>query len=407
MKISAVTTLVLIAWPGLGCSDHAKPEIKRDPDRQRRVIEPPSGRVRPLPPHAIRADGVGPYRLRASLAELLEQLPSGPRFATFDIPGVVHQSILRAENEEILIGGEPLGKARFIAVVGSEVARTESGVHVGSTRAELTHALGESVNELEHARDPRLVAPNAMRNARAVVEADRVVAFVVTSDPEGTRTPPNPHLKDPPLPDSGCVRPIPDPETKRIGTCLASGELVAYEGDELVVRFAEPETERTSAHSRAGSEKVIVGPRVAGLVYVAPLRNPVDGRDELVAIARSEDPQQRGWTLYVYRLEGVRMVRALEPAPLYQLTAASARWIGAELRDLDLYLELTSHADTIEVGGLLTTKIADKIHDVVVISPVSVPRRRAKSAPSEAPDAGTPDAQGSQDVPADGAGAKP
>ncbi|MDB4957549.1 MAG: hypothetical protein JWO36_5118 [Myxococcales bacterium] len=374
MKI-ALLLLVLCS-----CSDRSKPEVKRDPEpeRQRRVIEPPSGRVRPLPPHAIRADGVGPYRLKASLAELLEQLPSGPRIATLDIPGVVHQSLLRAENEEILIGGEPLGKASFIAVIGPEVARTESGVHVGSTRAELTHALGAPLGEPDHARDPRLVASTGMRNARAVLDGDHVVALVVIADPEA------PHAKDASA-ESACTRPTPEPETKRIGACLGGGELVAYEGDDIVVRSAE-------------SEKVIVATRVPGLVYVAPLRNPTDGRDELVAIARTADPQQRGWTLLAYRLEGSRLVKAVEPSPLYQLTAASARWIGAELGDLDLYLELTSRLDTIEVGGLLTTRIADKIHDVVVISPVSVPRRHAKSAPFEAPDAGTPDASSGEDA---------
>lgn len=375
MKTAILTALVLVA-----CSDHAKPEIKRDPERQRRVIEPPSGRVRPLPPHAIRADAVGPYRLRASLAELLEQLPSGPRIATFDIPGVVHQSLLRAENEEILIGGEPLGKASFIAVIGPEVARTESGVHVGSTRAELTHALGAPASELDRARDPRLVSPSGMRNARAVLDGDHVVALVVTAEPDVPRTPGKPTT-----PDIACVRPTPDPETKRIGTCLAAGELVAYEGDEVVVRSAE-------------TEKVITATRIAGLIYVAPLRNVIDGRDELVAITRSEDPQQRAWTLFVYRLEGSRLVKAVDPTPLYQLTASSARWIGAELRDLDLYLELTSRPEMIEVGGLLTTRISEKIHDVVVISPVPVPRRRAKSPPFEAPDAGTSDAAGEPDA---------
>ena len=33
-----------------------------------------------------------------------------------------------------------------------------------------------------------------------------------------------------------------------------------------------------------------------------------------------------------------------------------------ELRDIDLYLELASQADGIEVGGLLTTRAGDKLH---------------------------------------------
>src|SRR5439155_5632276 len=142
---------------------------------------------RPLPPHAIRADGVGPYRLGAPLADLVDLLPSGPRIATIEIPGVVHRSILHAEDDTIVIGGEPaVGKASFVAVIGSEVARTESGVHVGSTRAELVHALGAPAEDPERARDPRLIVPTGMRNARVVLEGDRVAALVIAAD-EGAR----------------------------------------------------------------------------------------------------------------------------------------------------------------------------------------------------------------------------
>ena len=76
---------------------------------------------------------------------------------------------------------------------------------------------------------------------------------------------------------------------------------------------------------------------------------------------------------------------------VYELTAANARWIGAELRDLELYLELTSRSDSIEVGGLLTTREGDVLRDIVVISPVLVPRRRGKPVPHEPSDAGTPE----------------
>ena len=69
------------------------------------------------------------------------------------------------------------------------------------------------------------------------------------------------------------------------------------------------------------------------------------------------------------------------------------RWIGAELRDVELYLELASK-DSIEVGGLLTTRPNGKLRDVVVISPVVIARGHGKSATSEPGDAG-PDGRGS------------
>jgi hypothetical protein len=340
-KIALVFLLALVA----GCSEHRSGEPRREPERHPRVIEPPSGRVRPLPPHAIRSDGVGPYRLGAALADLLDQLPSGPRIETIDVPGVAHASLLRAEDNAIVIGAESLGKASFVAVIGADVARTESGVHVGSTRDEAVHALGAPVEDPERAHDPRMLVPSGMRNARLVLDdGGRVAALVIAADDTGR--PPTPATPD--------------------------------DASDLLARA---DTDRVLAH-------------VPGLVFAARLRDPNDGHDELVVVARAEEAQQRTWTLRTYRSEGNRLIPGIEPYPLYELNAASARWIGAELHDLDLYLELRSRADAIEVGGLLTTRIGEKLRDVVVISPVVVPRKRAKSAASEPPAPGTSDAGG-------------
>jgi hypothetical protein len=334
--VTAKTLAMVLAL--VACSDRERAETRQEPERPHRVIEPPSGRVRPLPPHAIRADGVGPYRLGAALADLVYQLASGPRIETIDIPNVVHLSVLRAEDNAILIGGPPLGKASFVAVVGSEIARTESGVHVGSTREEVEKALGATVVDPERARDPRLLVPSGLRNARVVLDGDRVAALVVTTD-DGARAP-------------------------------TPGEPAV--ADDLL--------------ARAEADKLLA--RVPGLVFTAPLRDP-DGHDELIAISRTDDAQQRTWTLRAFRAEGSHFATVIEPTTVYQLTAANARWIGADLRDLDLYLELHSRADAIEVGGLLTARIGDKLLDVVVISPAPVPRRRPKSAAPEGADAGT------------------
>jgi hypothetical protein len=368
--VRIIAALLVLA----ACSDHGKPEVKRDPERARRVVEPPPPGVHALPPYPIRNDGVGPYRLGATLAEVLEQLPSGPRIAQFNIPGIVHRDLLRAEDDAILIGGEPQGRASFVAVVGGKVARTvpeagaASGIHVGSTRDELVEALGEPIDDPERASDPRIVRPSSMKNLRAVINDDRVVALVVMAD--GGR--------EPPAAGSGeCQRPAPDPDKPHsFGACLgAGGEVVSYDGGEITV----------TAHDKTAHAPV------PGLVFAAPLRAD-GGRDELIAITRSDEPQTRTWSIEAYRLEGNLLRHSLERTQLYQLTAANARWIGAELRDLELYLELTSHPDSIEVGGLLTTGEGDKIRDIVVISPVPVARRHPKPVPSEPVDAGASDA---------------
>lgn len=328
-----VLLLVLVA-----CSDSKKPDPKREPERPRRVIEAPPSGVRALPPHAIRADGVGPYKLGATVTQLLDQLPSGPRITQFSLPGVIQRDILRAEEDAILIGTEPQGKATFVSVVRSEIARTEAGVHVGSTREQLEESLGAPLDDPMRAHDPRVVIPSKLENARVVFNGDRIEAFVITSEPERTK-----ETNVPPR-----------------------------------------DTEETA--------KLIAAMRMPGLVFAAPLRNPSDGRDDIIAVVRTEDAQTRTWSVIGYRWHEGKPVSVLGPSLVYSLTATNARWIGADLHDLDLMLELSSRADSIEVGGLLTTRVGDKIRDIVVITPVPVARKRAKPVSHDSSDAGTSDA---------------
>ena len=367
---------VWIALLLVSCSNHDQPQLKTE--RQPRVIDPPPQGVRALPPHAIRSDGVGPYRLGASLEQLGNQVPSGARNAQVDIPAVVHLNVLHAEDETILVGtADPLGRAAFVSVLRGDIARTASGIHVGSTRDELVKALGSPVIELDRAHDPSVIVPANMRELRAVIYNDRIAGMVIAAS-------------EPPAKDAeGCTRPTVDADDSlrapraKFGACLTGGpDIVTLDGDELSVRPVE-------------SDKVVSLPKIPNIVWAAPLRTP-DGRDELVVIARSDDAAVRAWLLFAYRFDSGRPVKAVDPdpAPLYRLTAANARWIGSELGDLDLALELVSHPDTIEVGGLLTTRSGDKLRDLVVLSSVQVPRRRAKSSTPEATDAGIPDAAG-------------
>ncbi len=363
--------LLPLLGPACGNRDPATSE-RVEPPPQRRVIELPTGTMRPLPPHAIRSDGVGPYLLHKQIAALLDQLPSGPRIARFEIPGLLHHSLIRAEDDTVLIGGEPTSSSSstttFIAVIGSEVARTDSGVHVGSTKAELVQALGPLVDDFDHARDPRLVVPAGLRNSRIVIEKERILAIVVTGEATVARD----TSADP-------VCPRPAATESSFGICLTgTGELVEVDRDELTIRAAD-------------SDRAPATLRVPNIVFAAPLRNLAEGRDELVVVTRTDDAQQRTWSLIVYRYDAGRMQRVVDPVPLYQLSATQTRWIGADLRDVDLYLDLTSRPDGIEVAGLLTTRTNDKIRDVVLISPVPVARKHGKSVSTDAGDAGVND----------------
>lgn len=366
------------------CSDHDKPTIKPEPERPRRVIPPPSRGVRALPPHAIRADGVGPYKLGALAVDLLDLLPSGPRIRQFTIPNIVHRDMLRGEDDAILIGTEPQGRAMFVAVVRADIARTEAGIQVNSTRDELEHALGAPLVDPERARDPRIVIPSKLDNAHVVFHGDRITAIVLT--------PPGEHAKPPAAEgkeqkEHPCTRPPDNRERRLVGVCLsAAGEYLRTGDDELTVLARD-------------GEKALAPPlRVAGLEFAAPLRNPVDGRDDIVAILHTETEQARTWSLVAYRLIDGKLMRTIGPKSLFHLNAAHARWVGADLSDLDLLLELISRTESIEVGGLLATRGGASIRDIVVISPVQAARSIVKAPPVEpletGSDAGSSQAQG-------------
>jgi len=366
----AVLTSTLAAC-GACSDDHAPvPVPERQP--QRRVIEPPSGIVQAGPPYVIGVDSVGPYKLRQNVASLADRLKGGPGMMRFEIPGILHAGLIRAEDDTVLIGTEPTVSAAstttFVAVIGADVAQLEQGVHVGSSRAE-AEKLGVAAEDPERAHDPRLVM-SAIGTLRFVIEKKRVVAIVLVDEP-------SPAAREP-TPVTDCPRPATTaPST--FGICLGTGELVEVDGDDLVVRASD-------------ADKPMARTPVPGLMWAVPLRNAAEGHDELIAIARNDEPNQRTWSIAGYRLEGGQLRRAVDPTPLYQISSAQTRWIGTDLGDIELYIELTSKPDGIEVGGLLTTRGASRVRDLVVISSISVPRRHRKPPPAEIGDAGVSDA---------------
>jgi len=361
-----VKRLLWIALAGACGSDSHTPQP--EPLPQRRVIEAPTNTMTMLAPYPITAEGVGPYKLRKPVAPLLDRAQSGPLNLRFEVPNVLHSGLARTEEGGLLIGSElPAGSGTtvtFLAVIGSKVGTLASGLRVGSTRSEVVKA-GLAPVDVERAADPRLVVPAGATNARIVIDDNKVAAIVLAGEPRETAR------------ETDCTRP-PSTETA-FGMCMITGELVERDGDDLIVRTAD-------------QEKVLARTMVPGLVFAAAVRNVADGRDELIAIWRSGTEEVRTWNIVGFRYETGQLRRtAVDPTPLYQLSTTHTRWIGAELKDLDLYLELKSQGEAIEVGGLLTTTRGGRIHDVVMISPVTVPRKHHKPVVPEA-DAGVPDA---------------
>jgi hypothetical protein len=349
-----------------------------DAGRTRRVIDPPSGVVRAVPPHAIDPGGVGPYRLGATQAEVFEALPPEqqiPRVAILDVERVLDASVVRAEEDTVLVGGRPGERMSFVAVLAPKIARTDGGVGVGSTLKELA-ALGAEKDERAE-RDPRIVVPASLPGARFIVDGERVIAILLRKADD--RGPVGCKATLPATEDE--IRAAAGLERGRVrAACLTSAakEAIVTDGAAVVVVDAEgPKARRVTATE------------IPGLVWAAPL-HAADDRDEIVAIVERRDDEALSETLIVMRLEGGKLVRTLEEK-VYELSATSAQWIGAKLADVRLFLTVEARGDGYEVGGILVHGNAESIRDVAPLVPRPVQRkqqRKTPTPPATAPDAG-------------------
>lgn len=373
LNLRALLALVALVAGCGGEADKPAPRLGREPPR--RVIEPPRGDLRALPPHEITADGIGPYRLAMPMAKILSALPSGPRIALLQIPGVVDHSAVH--DDGLIIGGERQGDASFVAALRPGIARTAGGVEVGGALTEAAAAFGPELVEPDVARDPRLWVGATMPGARLIVEDQRIAAVVVAA-PSAAR----PRAK--PAPTPACARP-PLPRTLGVpsvarGACLEGADAVAAIGD-TVVALATGD----------GKVRKIAGIDLPGLRWVAPLA--ADGKDELVAVLDRRTADARVVSIVALALEGGRLVR-LGDLDAYRLTENNAAWIGARLADLDLRLEVTREGDTLTVGGLLVNGRAP-VADLGPLLPVQL--RLHRRAPDDRDrgrvDAGVSDAE--------------
>lgn len=382
-RLLATTSLLAAALAAPACSSRdSSPQPSRydGGPPPRRVIGAPPRHVRALPPHAIGVEGVGPYKLGVSMSQILSTLPSGPRMALLQIPGVLDYTVVR--DEGLLIGGERQGPATFIAIVRQSIARTEAGISVGSPLEAVEQSLGPTLVAPSVVRDPALWVGAKLPNARFVIGDGRVIGVMLTggSATAAAIAAQTPADADAGVPTARCDRSASSRDFAGAATgvtftaaCLGGADGVGVAG-ELVVVAA-----KSAGDARA---RRVAATEVRGLRWAAPIE--IDrGRDEIVAIAENQDGDARKFTVVALRLEGGKLVRVAE-SDVYRLDEQRAAWIGATLDELALHLVVRLDGDELVAGGVLVHEGRNGNRELAPLLPVTI-RRRGRTAEVERP----------------------
>jgi hypothetical protein len=358
---SLFTILALVL--SCACSDRndSPPPQSFDASRARRVFRPPPGEVRPVPPHAIHNEGVGPYVLGTPLKSVLYQVPHGPRVVLSQIDGVVDYSLVRTERDAVIIGVEQPTGVAFVSVLDSKIARTETGVGVGTSVAELRQAMGAAIAAPDVVMDPHIEGFERLPNVRfvldrtgakgkvsaVVVRRDSLLALDPSSDGGVAQTSPSlcnsaenlarreaaviaaarlPAEKSAPRVVYSCVSGVPD-------------ALVSH-GERVVLIGGEP-----------GKLRRLASYSATDMVYAAPLDTDADGRHEIAVVTKDADgDDQRTWSVEILRFEAGRLQRVIAE-DLYRVSAQSASWVGASIEEIELLIELAMVGESLRASG--------------------------------------------------------
>jgi len=377
----ALAPLLMIAALSCGEPTAKAPAGRHDGGRPKRVFESPPGEVRPVPPFAIRSDGVGPYLIGADLKEVLDTVPRGPRIELLTIDGVAEYDLVRAEDAGLLVGadraiGAQRSKVSFVAALEPKLAKTSSGIGVGSSTEELAEALGAPLSAPARATDPRVHEFASLPGVRFVVVGDRVIAVIVAPRP-GDR----------------------EPEPPSAGECRTGGALAEavdavrkaskLEGKALPVVFGcfsgeTPEalvvgTERIAiVAGDAERPRRLATARTPQLRYAAPIDVDGDGRDEIAMVYFLKRKGARIARVELARIEGGKLVES-QGHDAYEVSSSGSAWTGAHVEEVDLLVEVSSDGQRLTLGGIYVHRVKGRVREIAPL--VSRSRRLKKERP--------------------------
>lgn len=364
------------------------------------MFDQPPGELRAAPPHAIRADGVGPYLLGSSLRSVLGLVRFGPRVSLLELEGVADYSVVRAESDALLIGVRRAGGVTFVAVVQPEIARTEGQVAVGSSLDDAISVLGERLDPARWAASPDLQAFASLPGGRFVI-ADGKIAAVLVREPVTLREPvsggvsrcevvartedvrPSEHDAGG-APHGSALRDVATREIEKLVGRQAESLSWLCSGHEIVGAVISVANEFVVAVGSAGKWSVLTRQKRQLGGFVAPLDVDGDGIDELVLVEHRRTLDAYGVSLAVAAIDSGRLQVLGEFRP-YEISRQRAEWIGAALSDVELLIEVAAVTDGVSVSGVLLQRSGGTFRTVAPLDESRFAVKRGKPTPTPTP----------------------
>jgi hypothetical protein len=393
-RVGSIAAMVCLAVAALatGCSDSNKGAQLDDAGVRRRVFGSPPGRVRAVPPHDINSEGVGPYRLGARMREVLNTIPHGPRVEISRIEGLFDYSLVRTEDDTLVVGVRRSTGVAFISVLAEKIGLTEDGVGVGSTSHELTESLGEPLVDDSSARDPRIRTFSSLPQARFLVEGGRVRAVVVAPSTRrvaakvevdaGVETGCGYGLRDHDEDVVSAAKLRSGARTEVVHGCFASmaGDALVISAPRIVLVVGQP-----------GKLRRVAAAPITGLVFGGAVDIDGDKRHEIAAVSLTSTATEKVVKVTVLRAEGGRLA-PLASETVFKLSSSWAAWVGAKLEDTELFIEVEGRGGIVAVGGLYVHRDGNVLRDVLPLSSKPLVVRQKRRPGGAAPSGRPPDA---------------
>ncbi len=354
------------------CSDRERKKHEGT-ELPRRVLRPAPERVLAMAPHNIHKSGMGPYKLGDELKTVLGLLPQGPRVELFGIEGLFNYSLVRAENGMLLLGVEPPSGVKFVSALSADVARTDRGIGVGTTRSELFQAFGEVEESLHATRDPRVLSFRKVPETRFVMQAERVQAVIVGGGLEEAASPSPFSCKRPDTLSANDIRDALKAPTAVVFTLCVAGKPAAVVAQGARVSLFGEEN---------GKWRRLASHNLPDLSYVVPFDLDGDNNQEVAIVLAERTPLFLAARVRIYSFAGGRWEPVIDH-PAYRLTAEAVGWVGAKLDEVDMLIELSVTGGRLWIGGLFLDVTGQRARNLVPLEPVEVPLPAPQEPPKE------------------------